>query len=217
MKRRLGTYYLGATIADVRVLAKVRHASIRAKIALGMYEDDEILRECHMTLVPPFHTTYGEATALNLRCAQAQLICNHPLISSQFELGKMMTMIFNASNVLHFQITVCGTPHEVGSFYNYVEALRHRIVNCEKFNWRGSMPPLFHPHITALNLKDSTLLQPHATRAGMDVLWNTAIDELTRENNALSTKLRFKVAYPTLYAKYEKGWEPLSKNPETTM
>lgn len=216
--RNFGTYYVGATVADVGVLQRVRHTGMLAKMALDIPDDGETINECHMTLVPPFHLSYHDATALNLYCACAQLMSpeTHPLLKAQFALGKMMTMTFGDSTALHFHVNVLGSEITKNTFLEYVLALRRKVVNSKGFTWRGSIPPKFHPHITVLNLKDA-VIQNLSVRTDQDMLWNKEVQKLIRENNRSRQHLPFKVAYPTLYAKYEEGWMPLSDNPKKTM
>ncbi len=211
MKKELGTYYIGATVADVRVLETIRHAKMRTHTALRMYRGgrEPKMKECHMTLVPPFHTTYQEATSINLACARAKFFETHPLITTRFSLGTMSIMTFGGSAILYFHVTFPGGEGERLIFQDYVMAMRNRVESCEDFSFREAIPKNFLPHITILSLQD---------RKGEYVVetmlrGNHDIQEMLEEYSSITRILSFLIAYPTIYARYANGWKPLSHDP----
>jgi 2'-5' RNA ligase len=210
MEEQLGTYYLGATVADVKILETVRHANIRTRIALGIYrgEMETRMQECHITLVPPFHTTYREATSINMACARALFFENHPLVATRFSLGKMSDMVFGDSTIFYFNVDILGGEGCRLLFLEYVTAMRKRLALCERFSFRENIPEKFLPHITIL-----TIQKRKGESSAERVLPNTRTKEVVEEYSLTKTCLPFLVTYPTLYAKYANGWEPLSHDP----
>jgi hypothetical protein len=210
MEEPLGTYYLGATVADAKILEAVRHAKMRAHAALGIYsgKQEPRLRECHLTLVPPFRTTYREATSINLACARAQFFENHPLITTQFSLGDMSVMTFGSSTALYFHVNILGGENCRILFLEYVTAMRRRLALCEHFTFRERIPENFLPRITIINIQeagDGNIVNK--------MLHSTEIKQMLEESSLTKTRMPFLVVYPTLYAKYASGWEPLSHDP----
>ena len=213
-RQAIGTYYIGATIADINVLRVVRNTNMLAQMALNIHKEDsrEILSECHMTLVPPFHTTYEEATALNMGAAFSRLRAKHPLMRTRFSLRKMMTLVFADSSTLCFQIKILGGVHQEKGFTTYVEQLRKEVFTCDHFNWRKAVPLTFTPHITILSSQDIAKEQKKILD-GNPILWNKGIRALVEEINKRKETLPFLIAYPTVYAKYDDEWRPLGNNP----
>lgn len=206
----LGTYYLGATVADPRILQLVRHSRILALNALGVQDDEESLHECHITIIPPFHTTYEEASKINLRCAMATCMTDHFLLTTQFSLGKMMSLIFGESSSLCFYVY---TKDKKADFDSYIQAARKSVINCKHFKWRTLPPSIITPHITILNLQDIPKSRKVGTLASLPLPWNPQVRALVEKHNTTTRSIDFLVTYPTLYAKYGDRWEPLRERP----
>ncbi len=200
--------YFAAVVADVRVLQRVRHARINASNALNLPSDETRVHVCHLTLLPPFFTTYKDASLLNLRSTIAGLMPNHPLYATRFRLGRLSRMPFGEKAVLYFEVTPEGDQSKDNSFTSYVTAMRNEVMRSTHFGWRDSIPPKFTPHITVLTTHDA---QEPSSNGG--ILWNPAIDKMVKRENETVETLPFLVTYPILYAKYKTGWQILSYNP----
>lgn len=189
--------YLGATLIHPGVFARVQRYSDEARIGLGM--DSVILRELHITLLPPFETTYESATRINLACACSTIIRNHPLTSTSFLIRNLSTMCWENVDVLHFPIKLSSKIHQGRRFLDYIESLRNKVTQSDEFMWKETIPDSFYPHITVATLEKRKI---------------TPYVQSLIEKSRKETPVCFHAGYPTLYAKYKTGgWYTLSQDP----
>lgn len=192
------TCYLGATIINPHVQKRVQRYSDHARARLG-FDTVVLPPELHITILPPFITTYESASHLNLACACATTITNHPLVSSRLSIQKLATMKWDNETILHFPVNFFHGLHPEYVFADYVKALRLKIIDSGEFVWKEAIPETFHPHLTVLEVERTR----YADR----------LEKLVQQSNK-DLPLHFSVGYPTIYAKYKTGgWYPLSQDP----
>lgn len=191
--------YLGATIVNLEIQKRVQKYSNHARTRLGL--DAVIIPEQHITILPPFATTYESASHLNLACACATLVAHHPLTSSKLSIQQLALMKWKEEMILHFPVNFCGGLHPENIFVDYVQALKKKVLTSGEFIWKEAVPETFHPHLTVLKAERVQ----HAERM------QEFVDQSMND-----CPICFDVGYPTLYAKYKTGgWYPLSQNPNS--
>lgn len=200
-------FYIGATIVNPYLLNWINE--IRERIALALNVEKPSLiksKECHITLVPPFYTTYEEATALNTSFAVAQLLRSDPVHRIEFLLGRLMTLTFQTQASICFKIHIPDEDAKV-ELQKYVKMLRRKVVSTDQFAWREQIPSVWNPHITVVSGQDTGTEQ-------RILLWNPKLRKIVTETKQDLRKLTFLTGYLTIYAKYGyRGWQPLSSNP----
>jgi hypothetical protein len=185
--------YLGLTIVNKEVLARVH--SYKEKCT-GQ-ENTKKLKEVHITLIPPFFTTYEIASAINVGCMASTLQSNSIINATRFSLQSLDIMKFEGETIVHFPVKT--HTKEKGdndhSFAERVNALRRQIQELGG-ELRLPVPNTYTPHISvSINGIHNRL---------KDVAMKSKEDEI----------LYFKASYPTLYAKYPGiGYRDLTSNP----
>lgn len=162
----------------------------------------EVVNTPHITLIPPFVTSYEEASGLNLKFAASTLLSSHPLTRVMFSVRGLESMIWENKLILHFPITIYSPDEIKSDFTDYINCLRKRISEgLSVFSWKNSVPEKWNPHITVAVIKD------YIRREEMLEL-EKLIAESTEEGEYLLT-----TGHANVFAEYENGWEELSRSP----
>lgn len=154
----------------------------------------------HITLCPPFCTSYLEATRLSMGIAFQDLNMNY----QNFMLGKLRFFRNKDVDVLYFEV-LCDSR-----IRSYVKALRRILRSEPSFNFEGEQfdaetePKL---HITICSGK--SIAQNREIGEVVEA-YNTAL----RRQQGERGPLRFGMLVSCLYALYPDGWSHLSENPE---
>lgn len=197
MSKTCGLYYLGATVVTREVLARVQRYSNRVLGIFGL--DSKHLAECHVTIVPPFYADFRIASRINLSCAAATLLSEHPLVTTLFFIRGMSVMSFNDIHVLHFKVGVYNNNELPDHFTQYVKTLRKKFAECGLL-FKEDVPDEFMPHITV--------------HMGKDIGYDVRLKKIIT-GSQVERPLYFKSGYPTLYARYKNDWRDLRNDPTT--
>lgn len=186
----LGTYFLGATIVTHQALSRVK--TYKEKILGPSQKDDE---EIHLTVLPPFLTTYNRASDINFGCGSASIFSRHPINTTIFTIRGLDIMDFGDESFVHFPVQAHTQGEETWEMY----VLRTRRVFLEMgMSFKSAIPEDYRPHITVYGAKN--------------IASDRSIASIVRESRKESV-LHFHAAYLTLYAKYKHGWGVLSHDP----
>lgn len=182
-------YFIGATIATRQALERVDRYEMRL---LGEVNRSE---EKHLTILPPFLATYEEASEINMGCAMSSILSTHPMNTTMFAMQGLDIMEFGGVQFLHFPIQTFTTGE---SWADFVLRIRKRLHEL-KLEFRHPIPKEYRPHITLME--------------GEHLRGDRSVQALIRES-IKESKLHFHATYLTLYAKYKRGWDTVSSDPE---
>lgn len=195
MGKHISKYYLEATIVNPTVIARTQEFTDGATGLLGLVS--RVIKELHITIIPPFYTDYETASQINLSCAMSTLRSTHPLITTQFSIRGLEIMSFGEVDVLHLPVSVHQEASPNQRFADYVVAIRKKALTLG-LDFKEAIPEEYTPHITVLtgsNLRDNAHLEEYIKKS------------------LVHTPVIFRSGYPSLYARYEEGWKDLSKDP----
>jgi hypothetical protein len=187
---KLGTYYLAATIVDHQALGRMN--SFRKEF-LGYCED---LKETHLTILPPFKTSFEAASDINFGCDIAFLKSMHPTHTTIFEMRGLEILKFGGEDFLVCPVTPY-VPSGSETWGNYVLRVRERLTNFD-IEYAGAIPDEYRPHATVCRVKDVSVRR--------------TLSKAIAESRRLPP-LYFRVTYLVLHAKYKHGYAMLSDDP----
>lgn len=195
MPTKLWTYFLGGTIVDSEVLARVQE--YENLIHILQNKGAVTKPERHITIVPPFLADYETASRINIGCMTATIFSKHPLTSTLFQICDLTIMTFEGLEILCFPVEVHTGDTKDGVFIDYVKALRQKLISFG-IQYKEKIPEEYKPHITVCigeNLSKNEDVQSLITKSKQDNV------------------IRFRSGYPTLYTKTKEGWGDLSNDP----
>jgi 2'-5' RNA ligase len=203
------TCYIGLTVVSRQALRRVNTYHDKLCALFGFEKIQK--KEVHITLVPPFHSTYEEASRINLGCAVSTLASTSISNTTLFGMHGLEVMKFEGDTIIHFPITAHKRTAEdledetdemltkTTNFRARVETLRKQITSFGG-EIQQPLPEGYTPHITVLAGKN---------------LEHRALEKVIQESKQESP-LYFHGTFPTLYAKYKGvGYLDLSDDPNT--
>lgn len=187
---KLGTYYLGALIVDHQALDRI---NAFRKTLLGCSQDAE---EAHLTILPPFRTSYENASAINVGCGMVSLMSMHPMHTTLFEMRGLEIIDFGGEDFIVCPVTPHAPPGQE-TWEQYVPRIRQKLTDLG-ISYKEQIPSEYRPHVTVCRKKE--------------VSARFSLKKAIAESET-AHPLYFRVTYLVLHAKYKDGYSMISIDP----
>lgn len=148
--------------------------------------------------MPPFRTSYYNASLINLGCFSSTICRNNILDASKFVIQDVQVMYFDGNAVIHFPVYLNRAKSLDTTFVQRIENYRRRLHDFGIEYW-NPVPEGYRPHITIGIIP---------TRKRLVVMRRLVV------RGHHEDEIHFHASYPTVYAKYKDvGYQTLSSNP----
>lgn len=192
-KNRLGTYFLGATIACHQ--ACVRIEAYEGLFCASFGQELKKDKDRHITIVPPFQTTYEIASKINVGGLTTTLLSTHPINSTLFSIKGLDIMEFEGTEYVHFPVRSYATGRE--SWDDYIVRVTKNLANIGVLP-QDRTPEERRAHVTVF--------------AGKNLSKDKDVRRIVKESQC-EPELFFHAVFLNLYTKYPHGWDMLSHDP----
>lgn len=195
MELNYATYSLGATVMCKKVISRVKRHEDDIRKYLGLSTASKL--EYHAALLPPFKTDLITASKINIGCAMARLLSNHPLANTLFSITQLEVMSHNGVDHLHFPLQIERGALPDHAFINYIQDLSKKL-NCLGVNFQNPISDARTPNISVYS--------------GENLRENNGI-RITMKESCLHSPIPFRFGHPILYTEYpEVGWVNLTRS-----